>query len=76
MKLKEELQKQQDTQMNYYCQFFDWLYSNIINSELNDDEIQDMEEVKASSQISKQSISRFTLDTANNVSYYPELQEA
>ena len=70
-KINEQLQQLQEVQQAYYWKFMDFVYDNLVNSELSDDEINKLEETQnRASSTSKQIVSQLPL---NNSAYNPQL---
>ena len=70
-KLKEKLLRQQEQQLEYMGKFLDYIYDNVISSELNSDELDEMERENISSQVSNRILSKNTFKQANNKNYHP-----
>ena len=67
-KIKEQLLHDQDTKMKYHGEFMDFIYDNLVNTKLSDDDINKLEEDQLRpSSVSKQIIStQASNNTENN----------
>lgn len=69
-KIKEQLFEAQEQQLLYIDKFIDYLYDNVINSELNEVELDEIERGKSLPK-SKRILSNKTIKQANNKNYLP-----
>ena len=72
-KIKEQMMRSNDLQMDYYAKFMDFVYDNLVSVSLNEQEINEMEQEAATSNVPSL---KLNLSVPNNPSNNTERRSA